>query len=634
MQINYEKELNKEQLEVVFSNNNHSLVLAGPGSGKTRVLVYRISYLIDKGVKSENILLLTFTNKAAKNMIQRTTELLGNYPNGIFAGTFHHVGNIILRRHPEVIGFSHNFTIIDNEDSRNIIKDIINNLNIKNKKAFPSPSVIFSINSYSKNSLIDLSSCIDSKYKQLWLFKNQIIEICSAYESKKKKQNIMDFDDLLFYWNKLLDNENIKRHYSRQFTNILVDEFQDTNKLQFDIIKKLSDKNNIMVVGDDCQSIYSFRAAEIKNILEFPKNYQGCKEFQLIKNYRSTPEILNLINNSIKNNNLQFKKTLSTENKNKDKPTIVKCENLEDEAKYIIEKIKEINRNEYGDTSILFRADYHSANIELELMKNNINFKKVGGLKFFEQAHIKDITSFLKIFANSKDELSWKRILVLFEGIGDNTASKIWDRLNKFDNPINQITRSNLNLSLTQKPAVGWNNFINIIKLSSDKKNPSDLIDSFFKNFYKSHLQIKYPNFKDRVFDVKQYMDLAEKYKSVSSFLHDITLDADLTNSESHENSNKNLLTLSTIHQAKGLEWKNVFVISLAENRFPMPIAYQNDNIEEERRLFYVACSRAKENLYLTIPLEEFTHWGGYNGLDESIFITELPKNCYKEIKQ
>ncbi|MFZ3077652.1 MAG: ATP-dependent helicase [Candidatus Aenigmatarchaeota archaeon] len=632
--IKYGEELNAQQLDVVKNGDGAALVLAGPGSGKTRVLVYRVAYLLESGVNPENILLLTFTNKAAKNMLSRIEELLGYYPKGLMGGTFHHIGNTILRKHADLVGFDKNFSIIDNEDSIQLVKDIIANAIPKRDKHFPSPNVIFSIIGFSKNSAAPVADCIKSKYENFSKFANEIKKIGEIYENRKRKAGMMDFDDLLSNWEKLLDNEQIREKYASQFKYILVDEFQDTNKLQFAIIKKLSGEgNNTMVVGDDCQSIYSFRAAEVRNILDFPEHYgkQGknkFREFRLETNYRSTPEIMNLVNESIKHNKSQFEKTLTAANKKGSLPIIVRCKDSKQEAEFVCQRILEL-RDEgvpYGEIGVLFRADYQSVQMELELAKKGIPFIKRGGLKFFEQAHVKDITSVLKIFNNAKDELAWKRVLCLFEGVGQITAGKIWEQLSKSENPLEALKSGSIHNTKMPK---GFAQLRGIAKRITIKF-PSEIINIFFEEFYRDYLQEKYPNARDRMLDVKQFINLADQYQNISNFLDDIILDADIGRGDKDDGEEEKLM-LSTIHQAKGLEWKAVFVISVAEDRFPLSRACADGTLEEERRLFYVACSRCKKELYLTVPMEDFTFWGGNQILKDSIFVQELPENCREE---
>jgi len=620
--------LNEQQKEVVFSDSKSSLVLAGPGSGKTKVLVYKIAKLIESGVKPGEIMLLTFTNKAAKEMIRRVEELLGGYPKGLIAGTFHHVGNMFLAKHGKEIGFN-NFSIIDREDSRQLIKDIIARLFPDKDKHFPSARIIDSIISFSRNSMKPVSQCIRENYSAYLDYSAEINGVAESYRKRKKSSGLMDFDDLLYYWNELLDNRITREFYNKKFRYVFVDEFQDTNKLQFDVIKKIA-KQNIMVVGDDFQSIYSFRAAEIKNILDFPKNFEDCKEYKLERNYRSTPEILELINQSISNNKSQFKKRLFTKNNNSEKPALVRCKDTEQEANFVCQRILEMKEegDEYYDFGILFRADYHSAEVELEMMKRGIPFKKRGGLKFFEQAHIKDMTALLKIMNNHKDELAWKRILCLFDGIGPARAISVWNWVSNTRDPLKSI-RSIDNQIFGNSPISGWSDFKKMISLIPLSKDPKEITQSFFEGFYASYLKDKYPNFREREMDVKQYINLASQYSDLRKFLEDTLLDADLTAADG-ENSDEGYVLLSTIHQAKGLEWKNVFVCSLSEERFPSTRSYEGDTIEEERRLFYVACSRAKKNLFLTAPMQEFTYWGGFKILRDSVFIEELPEECYE----
>ena len=634
--INYKEELNQQQLNVVLNGDGKSLVLAGPGSGKTRTLVYRVAYLLENKVNPENILLLTFTNKASKNMMSRVEELLGYYPKGITGGTFHSIGASLLRRYPEVIGFKPNFSILDNEDSRQIIKDISAKLKPKKEKHFPNTSVIFFIISYCKNAQVPISEYIKKEYSYLVKFTSLIIRISDIYEERKKNSNAMDFDDLLFYWNKLVEKEGVSNYLKEKFKYILVDEFQDTNKIQFSIIKNLTNQDsNILVVGDDCQSIYAFRAAEIKNILDFPAHYKDSKQFKLEINYRSTPEIIDLINHSIKNNKNQFNKNLQPVKNSKIKPSLVHCKDTEQEAEFISQRILDLKEEglSYNDIGVLFRADFHSANLELELMKRNIPYKKVGGLRFFEQKHIKDMTSFLKILSNKSDELAWKRVLCLFEGIGQVTAISIWTILSKSNNPI-ELIKKGFKINLSAKAQIGFSEFTNLIIKSAKKDEPAEIINLISDLFYKGYIKNHFPNYKERILDINQYINLVNQYNNLDKFLTDILLDSDLIGSDiksNTQNEEDGLVTLTTIHKAKGLEWNSVFIISLAENRFPHERAYEEGTIEEERRLFYVACSRAMNELYLCIPMEDTTYWGGFTILKDSEFIQELPENVYEK---
>lgn len=630
--IDYATVLNEQQRAAVQHDARAALVLAGPGSGKTRVLVHRVAHLIEQGIKPEQILLLTFTNKAAKEMLRRTEELLGKKPRGLMGGTFHHVGNTLLRRHAAVVDLPSNFSIIDSEDSKQLMKDVIASTFPEQEKHFPSASVIHAILSFGANAQISIKECIEQRFKAYKKHTEAIELISRQYATRKKKSHLVDFDDLLLHWNTILDNEQILGHYRKTWKHVLVDEFQDTNKLQFSIIHKLTEDggNSIMVVGDDCQSIYSFRAAEIANILEFPKRYDGCKEYRLEENYRSTPEIVTLVNKSIAHNSAQFKKVLKTDNKKGEKPAVVHCLDAEQEASFVGQRILELHSSgiPYKEIGALFRAEYQSAQLELELTRRGIPFIKRGGLRFFEQAHIKDITAFLKVINNEQDELAWKRLVCLFRGIGPSKAISIWSWVSATRDPLRHIKGANMQL-MVQAP--GWAEFKRVLAELPEGKNPSMLIDYFLHAFYEEYLKEQYANYKERLLDVRQYINLAFQYRDIQKFLEDILLDADLTSTgESDAPVEEDSVVLSTIHQAKGLEWQGVFVLSLADERFPLERAYAEDTLEEERRLFYVACSRARHFLFLTVPMQEFTYWGGNKVLRDSIFIEELSPSCYE----
>ena len=428
--INYEENLNCQQLKVVKEGDGAALVLAGAGSGKTRVLIYRLAYLLQKGIPPENILLVTFTNKAAKEMISRAETVLKSALKGLWAGTFHHVGNMLLRKEASLIGYSPSFAIIDKEDSKDLLEDCIEELGFtKQGKLFPKKDIISNIYSVSVNSLKSIDSVIKESYPHTEEYLLPIKSVLRRYEEKKKQSNTMDFNDLLKYWLKILTIEEICKKYSENFKYILVDEYQDTNRIQFEILKRLSSCNkNILVVGDDAQSIYSFRGADINNLLNFPKTFEGAKIYKLEINYRSSPQILSLTNNIIGHNLHQFPKTLKSVKSDAEKPMAVQAKDVYMQAKFVTQRTLEmVNEGiPLKEIAVLFRSHFQALELEIELMKRNIPYIMRGGVRFFEQAHIKDVLAYLKIINNPDDELSFKRAVSLYKGIGRSYATKIW----------------------------------------------------------------------------------------------------------------------------------------------------------------------------------------------------------------
>lgn len=637
LKINYQKELNAEQLNVVKKAQGPCLVLAGAGSGKTRTLVYRVAYLLEHGIKPENILLMTFTNKAAREMTGRVEGLLKYTPKGLWAGTFHHIGNRILRKYISKLGYNSNYTILDESDSIDLIKNIIGEVNSSQDKYFPKARVIKSLISFAINSGQKIEKVFATKFSYLDpSLLDKMETIANRYKNKKKQLNSLDYDDLLLLWLKLFKKfPEIQTALSKTFKFILVDEYQDTNHLQAKIIEKLAGHhNNVLVVGDDAQSIYSFRAANIDNILSFPKKFPDVKIFKLETNYRSTPEILKLANNSIKNNTQQFSKELKAVKKTGPRPIVAALNNSSEQAEFICQRIIELSDEgiSLNNIAVLFRADYHALELELELNKKSIPYVKRGGLRFFEQAHLKDLVAFLRIINNPQDEISWMRVLTLQTGIGKVGANKIIDK----------ISGQNLEKMLVEKPKLAgtaqtsWQELSDLItiisKMPEDK--PGNIIEKILKKFYRNYAQTNFENADKRLEDIDQLIIFADRYNSLASLIHDLTLSESYysENIKGEEKNSDEQLIISTIHQAKGLEWKAVFVMHLAQGQFPHARSLSSKaEIEEERRLFYVAATRAEDELYLTFPVTTYSHSAGLVFSQPSEFIQEINPQLYDE---
>jgi DNA helicase-2/ATP-dependent DNA helicase PcrA len=620
--IEFKKELNQEQYEAVINGNGNCLVLAGAGSGKTRVITYRVAYLIEHGIDPNNILLVTFTNKAAHEMIARIKKLLGEDIKMNWAGTFHHIGNKMLRRFANVLGYKNNFTILDSEDSADLIKLCLKkDGDGRIKRKFPSPAVLHSIISYSRNAQIPLEEVLEIKYPSWTDLSETILKIASEYAQKKKDANSMDFDDLLENTYLLLEkSEEAREKYSKQFQHILVDEYQDTNRIQALILKSLSSHHkNLFVVGDDAQSIYSFRAADIKNILDFEKEYQNAKIFKLETNYRSTPNILNVANGIIENNIDQYKKVLRGIRSPFAKPEVHVLSDQKEEAEFVSNRILELLDEgvDLRNIAVLFRAAHHSQMLEMELVKKNIKYDYRGGIRFFERAHIKDVLAFLKIFANMQDEVSWNRILNKQEGIGPATSLDILEMIKQY-NGVDTVAGN-----IPTRAQVGWNDFLAIYKgMRISDGSPSELLKSIIDSKYQNYLELKYPDYRERLQDIEQLAVFAEKQPDLQSFLTEASLQENYVNPASESNEHK--IILSTVHQAKGLEWEAVFIISMSNGQFPNERATREfKGIEEERRLFYVAVTRAKTHLCISYP-----SISGFNFLTggPSMFLEEIDK--------
>lgn len=648
LQIDYAKELNEQQLAAVTAPPGPALVIAGAGSGKTRTLTFRVAYLLEQGVPPEKILLLTFTNKAAREMMRRVNDILGQDLNALWGGTFHSIGNRILRKHAPRLGLRPDFTILDREDTKDLIKAAIDDAKIEvTKTRFPKPEVVGDIISMSLNISKSIADTIHEFYGAHEELAAEIDRIATAYSARKLAANVVDFDDLLCLWLRLLrDDAEARELYQRRFQFVMVDEYQDTNSLQGEIIDLLAARHkNVMVVGDDSQSIYSWRGANFLNIIDFPKRYPGARIFKIEMNYRSTPEILNVANAAISLNIRQYPKHLSAARASGEKPGLVACQDASQQASFIAQRVLEL-RDEgmnLNDMAVLYRSHFHALELQLELTRRNIPFTITSGIRFFEQAHIKDVAAYLKLAINPQDELSFKRVVKLLPGIGGKGADKLW---HAFQNQIRQPAATatpiaealqKIKSSVPKKSAdKHWPQFsITMSQLEGPdmKNNPGKMIRVVLDAVYEDYLEETFPNYSVRKEDIEQLANFAGQYNSMEEFLTQLAL---LSNVEAEDEQvatdDDEKLKLSTIHQAKGLEFNVVFVIMLCEGLFPSGRSMDHpDDMEEERRLFYVAVTRAKDELYLTYPIMRFTRSEGLSMMQESRFIGEVPKQLLEE---
>jgi DNA helicase-2/ATP-dependent DNA helicase PcrA len=638
--IDYQKELNEEQLNVVMAEPGPIMVIAGAGSGKTRVVTYRVARLLEKGTSPNNILLLTFTNKAAREMLHRVEHLIKIDTRYIWGGTFHHIGNMILRQNSKRVGYQGHFTILDNEDAKDLIEVVMRDAKIDRKeRRFPKGQVLKEVFSYAINTMEPLEESVKEKFPWFMEIFDQIELVHRLYQEKKKLTNAMDFDDLLFYWHKLLaEDEALRQFYAGTFTQILVDEYQDTNKIQAEIVDFMGTINrNVTVVGDDAQSIYSFRGANFQNILEFPERYPEARIFKLETNYRSTPEILGLANDSISHNVKQFAKNLRAVKREGPQPVLTPMRDVLQQAEFVAQRMLEL-RDEgipLDQMAVLYRAHYHCMELQMELTRRDIPFEVRSGLRFFEQAHIKDVVAHMRVLANPTDEISWKRILKMVPRIGKKTADRVYDYLKTADDPIELFASKKIGEQIKNVPPENLETWARLFKeLSGLKEHEalSDMISSVLKHGYADYLKFTYPNYDARLEDLTQLMNFSTKYQSLVTFLSELSLMSGVSGEEVvAAGDDDERVVLSTIHQAKGLEWKVVFIIWCAEGRFPNPKAIEEGALEEERRLFYVATTRAMDQLYLSYPLAIFDKQIGLVILKPSRFVGELKSGHYEE---
>ena len=632
--IEYLKDLNPAQLEAVRTLFGPVLVIAGAGSGKTRTLVYRVARLVEEGVPPERILLLTFTRKAAREMLRRASLILNASCERVAGGTFHSLSHQMLRRYGHLLGYGSNFTVLDRGDAEDAINLLRGALGLAEKgRRFPKKDTLASIFSKSVNQGRTLEEILEKEYPHLLEHLPDIQRLFSEYQRYKREHQLMDYDDLLLNWYRvLLEHPGVRREISREFEFIMVDEYQDTNHLQAEIVRLMSEGHgNVMVVGDDSQSIYAFRGANFRNILQFPRLFPGAKIIKLEENYRSTQPILDLANAVIARAREKYTKCLFTRKSGGRKPVVYRARDEADQSRFVAERILELREEgiPLSEMAVLFRAAFHSFDLELELAKRDIPFVKYGGLKLIEAAHIKDIVAHLRIILNPYDLLSWHRVLLLLEGVGPRTAEKIMNHLRQSTDPVETLARFPSRPSFRE----GLEALYRVLRDLRDIPSVEEKLERLYRYYTPVLERVYHDDYPKRERDLESLLTLSHKYRDLSEFLADLALEppessvADLE----PENETEDHLVLSTIHSAKGLEWHTVFVIALSEGRFPSAYAVSSEEeLEEERRLFYVAVTRARENLYLTHPVTGYVPGEGRVILKPSRFLEELPSHLYE----
>ncbi len=637
LKINYAAELNEPQLKVVMEGDGPCLVLAGAGSGKTRTLVYRVAYLLERGVPPDRILLVTFTNKAAKEMMERVQTILGSAPRGLWGGTFHSVANRLLRQYAKSVGYTNDFGILDMDDSKRLITQVYQELGIRKDKYFPKADVLQNIISFSKNSRRSVSDLLADGYRHIADdLLPQLEKIAEEYERKKRESNVMDFDDLLINWLKLMTQTDVGARLAEQFQYVLVDEFQDTNIVQADLVRALAQpQRNILVVGDDAQSIYSFRAATVDNILSFQTVFPEAKIFKLDVNYRSTPEILKLANESIRHNRFQYEKQLKTPQASGDKPYLIPARDQQQQAAVICQRVLELRQKglTLDDIAVLFRSAYQIIELELQLGRAGIPYLVRGGLRFFEQMHIKDVLAHLKVLQNPMDEVSWRRILGLYPGVGPSTATKVWQVLRTHDGLGSMIDT----LAIMPVGGKGKESLPRISQLLNRLRDYSSDIPQAIRfvleQGYQVYVEQSFDDPRERLEDLMQLAIFSGSYKKMEDFLAEASLSEGFKGDKGGKAAQDSgeRLVLSTIHQAKGLEWEAVFCLGCAEGQFPhYRVAEKPKEMEEERRLFYVAVTRAKKHLHLIYPIMSRSASAGQVINRPSIFLREVDPDLFE----
>jgi DNA helicase-2/ATP-dependent DNA helicase PcrA len=635
LSIDYAAALNSQQLAAVTAGEGPSLVIAGAGSGKTRTLVYRVAYLIDSGVDPSNILLLTFTRKSAQEMLQRAGELIGARSERVCGGTFHSVANLLLRRYGRSIGVEPGFTILDRGDAEDLIALVRSQLGLNEKdKRFPRKGTIMEMISKSENTLRSLEEIILDEFGHFADHIEDLSRLKTAYQSAKRQKQLLDYDDLLVMLRQLLLlDETARMTISRQFRYILVDEYQDTNRLQAEVVRKLAaTHNNVMVVGDDSQSIYAFRGATFKNIMEFPQLFPGTQIYKLEENYRSTQPILNLANCIIDEAAEKYTKRLFTRKIDGPLPSLVEAAGENTQSRFIAQKILELREEgvPLSEVAVLFRSSFHSFDLEIELSRKGLPFIKRGGVKFIETAHVKDLLAHVRVIANPLDTVSWNRVLMLVEGVGPKKAHDLLAAIVKGGQPFDVLR------GVSGRSGQGLKNLANTLESLSgtDDRSPSEQVNHIYE-YYLPILKEQYDDYPKRTRDLDHLHTIAEGYPGVNEFLADLALeppDGSASGVDAPDRDDERLV-LSTIHSAKGLEWQAVFVIWIVDGRFPSVYSFVADeDLEEERRLFYVSVTRAKRHLFLTYPINVYDKSSGMLLSKPSRFLDHVSSDLFDTV--
>jgi DNA helicase-2/ATP-dependent DNA helicase PcrA len=640
--VDYARELNEEQREVVFAPDGPTIVIAGAGSGKTRTLVYRVSRLVEDGIEPQRLCLLTFTNRAAREMTRRVEALIGADVSGALAGTFHSVAARILRPNAELIGYRPNFSILDSEDAKDLLESATSDLNVPvADRRFPKGDLLRELHSLAVNRGRTLAEAVAAEAPHFLAQLPAIEGVVKRYRERKVQANAMDYDDLLSNLKRLLEEQpEVRKALSRRLAHVLVDEYQDVNHLQAELVDLLvrdSAVRNVMVVGDDAQSIYSFRGADFEALLGFPDRYPGVRLYRLETNYRSTPEILRLADSSIAFNSRRFEKTLRPTRSAGVPVAVVGTADVPQQAQFVAQRILELRDEGVALTEIavLYRAHYQSLELQMELTRRGIPFEIRSGLRFFEQQHVKDVLAFLKLAANPKDETSFKRAIKLLPKVGERIAATFWLAVSDAPDPVAAF----LALDLARAPSgarAGLKVFretLAALRKASYASSPAEAIRFVLEDGgYSEVAKTKFPNSSARLDDLEALAQFALPYDDVGKFLQEVTLFGDPAGEDTVAGEKDDeRVVLSSVHQAKGLEWRAVFLVGLSEDRFPNARACRTpEGLEEERRLFHVAVTRAKDELTLVHPLATYDRTGILVVTEPSRFLRELSGDLYE----
>jgi DNA helicase-2/ATP-dependent DNA helicase PcrA len=646
--IDFRAQLNDEQFNAVTAEPGPLLVLAGAGSGKTRTLTYRVAYLLSQGVKPSEILLLTFTNKAAKEMLHRVQELTGVEPGRFWGGTFHSIGHRALRIYGESLNLPRNFTILDADESESLLKQVVeteDKLFFKDKTN-PRPGPLFNVISLARNTQLGFADTVDKNFQQYSEIKHVFAPFAAAYAKRKREQNVVDYDDLLEYWLALLrDVPEVATYFAHRFRHILVDEYQDTNTIQSQIIDRLGAHHRIMAVGDDAQCIYSWRGANFENIMTFPDRHPGTVIHRIETNYRSTPQILALANGVLQAQpkGRHFEKELRAHRGHANKPYVMQAMDDREQAEFILKRIRSLTEDEgvsANEIAILYRSHFLALEVQLALSKAGLPYQITSGVKFFERQHVRDLVGLITFVYNPANETAWGRIAILLPKIGEKGAQKIYAaasdhaRLMKKDF-IDALATDDVKSKVPKDAKDEWNSFCaSLAEVADYMRNdkPAKAVEIAIDGWYGDYLRGAFADYIDRLDELKAMVGFAQRFDSMTDLLAQIVLLNGET-SDRQVDPDAEAIKLTTVHQAKGLEYDVVFLIGLADGQFPGRRSIEAGDVEEERRLFYVAVTRARNELYLCYPRVATRAGPGGMLLSPSRFLTEIDQNLYEPLK-
>jgi DNA helicase II / ATP-dependent DNA helicase PcrA len=647
-QIDFKAQLNGDQFAAVTAEPGPLLVLAGAGSGKTRTLTYRVAYLLSQGVRPGEILLLTFTNKAAKEMLYRVQELTGIEPKRFWGGTFHSIGHRALRMYGEAIGLAKTFTILDAEEAERLLKQVVESQDkgFFKDKTRPRPGPLFGIISLARNTQLTVEATVAKYFPHYSDISDKLPNFAKAYDLRKREQKVCDYDDLLEHWLSLLrESPDVSAYFTERFRHVLVDEYQDTNTLQAQIVDTIGAHHRVMAVGDDAQCIYSWRGANFENIMTFPDRHPGTVIHRIETNYRSTPEILNLANGVLmaQPKGRHFDKELRAARGHLEKPYIVQAMDDREQAEFVVKRVRSLHEDEgvsLSNIAVLYRSHFIAVETQIALARAGIPYHITSGVKFFERQHIRDLVALLRFVYNPADEQAWARVAVLLPKVGEKGAQKIHAAAHAFakdyqKNFIDALSAEDVRAKVPKGAVDEWEKLAVSLKQVHDamqEGKPADAVETAIDGWYGEYLKGAYADYSDRLEELTALVGFAQRFEETQDFLAQILL----LNSETSDRNvdpESDAIKLTTVHQAKGLEYDVVFLIGLADGQFPGRRSIEAGDVEEERRLFYVAVTRARNELYLSFPKIASRPGPGGMMLTPSRFLQELPPNLYQELK-